>query len=142
MIANGKDIGGAVSYAENSYARVAVAGTSTGEDYSVFNPGLSLLTLKEKEALTAALHQVKGTADPAVWKDKDISTNRVYLMRLLDPLKTYELRPYLTKLPFIAFAAYAASIAAQFLAKDSWPFIYVGLAVVALAPGLFIYVFS
>ena len=124
MIASGESIGGDVT------AKTLTSGSidTSGEDTVVYNPGLTLLSSAEKSALTSALHDARSSPDTL----KDADEAATYLIGLLDPLKTYELKPYLSRLPLTAFAAYLAGTVALVVAKDVFPFVYVGIVGVAV----------
>ena len=100
----------------------------------MYNPGLTLLSSTEKSALTASLHSARSLPST----DASADEAATYLIGLLDPLRTYELSSYLSRLPATALAAYAAATAALVLAKDAFPFVYVGVVGGAiLAPAAF-----
>ncbi|GMI43585.1 hypothetical protein TeGR_g6631, partial [Tetraparma gracilis] len=127
LISSGADVGGSVSFLSNP-GMSSVSSFDTGEDSSIYNPGLSLLSDDEKQALVASLRSLHN--NPLL--DKPLETDRAYLLSLLDPLRLSSLAPYLHVLPLAAAGAYSLALAAMVFAREVFPALYVGIAAAAL----------
>jgi hypothetical protein len=106
-------------------------GFVSDEDTAIYNPGLTLLTEGEKERLVSAIVASKKAASE--W-NADTEAGYAFLRERLDPLHTYELRGYLQIVPFYGAALYLVALAAQQLARDLFPVVYIACAVAVFAP--------
>ncbi|KAL7564680.1 hypothetical protein ACA910_021236 [Epithemia clementina (nom. ined.)] len=109
IITEGTGVGGKINYQGIQLERGYVA----DEDTTLYNPGLSLLTESEKEALMQAVLDARreGMA-AAVWTD-NAELGYEFLKQNLDPWHVVELRGYLQILPWYGAAVYLAVLAVQ-----------------------------
>ena len=138
IIAKGEGIGGDVSF---SGSNLNLRGVEvSGEDTSIYNPGLTLMSQDEKDYIVKGLHKVKSSP---LKLNSDSQGSLNYLIGLLDPLHTYELSSYLARLPITTAASYFLSLAVIFFARDVFPYAYVAIVLVGvMAPALFAIVFG
>ncbi|GMH81814.1 hypothetical protein TrVE_jg5368 [Triparma verrucosa] len=123
MITEGEGIGGDVTAPTLTSTGI----DTSGEDTIVYNPGLTLLSTDEKEAIVEKLHDVRALKE----SDAKADQAATYLIGLLDPLHTYELKGFLGRLPLTTAAAYIGATAVLIFAKDVFPFAYVGIVAAA-----------
>jgi hypothetical protein len=127
IITEGKGVGGEINFRGVQLDR----GFVSDEDTAIYNPGLTLLTEGEKERLVSAIVASKKVASE--W-NADTEAGYAFLRERLDPLHTYELRGYLQIVPFYGAALYLVALAAQQLARDLFPVVYIACAVAVFAP--------
>lgn len=127
IITEGQGVGGSVDSGGVELER----GFVTGEDTTIFNPGLSILTESEKERLVDALIQNrKQNLAKQSWS-KDTQSGFESLKERLDPLHMTELSGFLRFLPIYGGILYLTSLAAQQFQKSIFPFVYI-VSVIAL----------
>ncbi|GMI06671.1 hypothetical protein TrRE_jg4688 [Triparma retinervis] len=121
MIAYGEGLGGAVSFDNLDLRERGVS--ISGEDTTIYNPGLITMTDQEKDYLISALHSVPATMSLPPPSSAALSQ----LLFVLDPLRTYELASYLSRLPAVSAGAYLAGVAVMVAKRELFPGAYVGL---------------
>lgn len=129
IITEGKGVGGEINFKGVQLDRGFVA----DEDTAIYNPGLTLLTEGEKDRLVEAIVQSKKMSTN--W-NQDAEAGYSFLRERLDPLHMYELRGYLTIVPFYGAALYLAALAVQQLARDLFPPVYIVCALAVFAPAI------
>jgi hypothetical protein len=129
IITEGKGVGGEINFKGVQLDRGFVA----DEDTAIYNPGLTLLTESEKDRLVEAIVQSKKMSSE--W-NPDTEAGYSFLRERLDPLHMYELRGYLTIVPFYGAALYLAALAAQQLARDIFPAVYIACALAVFVPAI------
>ena len=109
IITEGTGVGGKINYKGIQLERGYVA----DEDTTLYNPGLSLLTEGEKQALMqAVLDARKAGVAASQWND-NVELGYQFLKQALDPWHVVELRGYLQILPWYGGAVYLAVLAVQ-----------------------------
>jgi hypothetical protein len=139
IITEGKGVGGAINFQGIQLDR----GYVSDEDTSIYNPGLTLLTETEKNRLVRVIveskqqqqQQLAATSNTAAasWNN-DLEAGYTFLRERLDPLHMYELRGYLSVLPWYGAVMYLIAFAIQQLARDVFPIAYIVCAVAVFAP--------
>lgn len=129
IITEGKGVGGEINFKGIQLDR----GFVSDEDTAIYNPGLTLLTESEKDRLVEAIVQSKKMSTE--WNG-DTEAGYSFLRERLDPLHMYELRGYLQVVPFYGAALYLVALAAQQLARDIFPVVYIVCALAVFAPAI------
>lgn len=113
IISEGKGVGGAVTFEGVQLNRGYVA----DEDTSIYNPGLSLLTETEKNAMVSAVIESRKMATS--WPEENELAFRE-IKEKLDPFRMTELSGYLGIVPTYGSFLYLGVLAVQqFLARTS-----------------------
>ena len=120
IITEGKGVGGNINYKGVQLDRGYVA----DEDTSIYNPGLTLLTESEKNQLVASLVESRKAGLASNQWNVDTQAGFDFLREKLDPLHMYELKGYLSIVPYYGAALYLAVLAVQNLARDLFPVAY------------------
>lgn len=132
IITEGKGIGGNVNYQGVNLERGLVA----GEDTSIYNPGLTLLTESEKERLVEAVIMNKQKAlSTKTWDDNNQYAFE-FLKQKLDPLHTYELKPYLSIFPVYAAVVYLFALFVQQNLRSLFTPAYIACALAVFGPAI------
>jgi hypothetical protein len=133
IITEGKGVGGAINFQGVQLDR----GFVSDEDTTIYNPGLTLLTETEKDSLVNAIveskQQVINSNNVESWSN-DLEAGYSFLRQRLDPLHMYELRGYLSILPWYGAVMYLVALAVQLVARDTFPIAYIVCAAAVLLP--------
>lgn len=129
IITEGKGIGGQINFQGVQLERGYIA----DEDTTLYNPGLSLLTESEKERLVEAIVQSKKSSN--TW-NVDTQAGYDYLREKLDPFHVYELRGYLSFLPWYGAAVYLIVLGVQQFLRDLFPVAYIVGALSVFLPAI------
>lgn len=129
IITEGKGVGGQINFQGVQLDRGYIA----DEDTTLYNPGLTLLTESEKERLVESIVKSKQTASS--W-NVDTQAGYDFLRDKLDPLHMYELRGYLSIVPFFGAAVYVGVLAVQQFARDLFPVAYIAGALLVFGPAI------
>jgi hypothetical protein len=134
IITEGKGVGGAINFQGVQLDR----GFVSDEDTTIYNPGLTLLTETEKDRLVDAIveskkRQVSNTNNAESWSD-DLEAGYSFLRERLDPLHMYELRGYLSIVPWYGAVMYLVALAIQLLAREAFPIAYIVCAAAVFLP--------
>jgi hypothetical protein len=134
IITEGKGVGGSINFQGVQLDR----GYVSDEDTSIYNPGLTLLTETEKTQLVNAVveskkQQAAKSTNTDNWNN-DLEAGYSFLRDRLDPLHMYELRGYLSILPYVGAAMYVVALAVQQLSREVFPVAYIVCATAVFLP--------
>ena len=136
MIQDGKGIGGQIDIKGN--IMLSERNSIAGEDQTRYNSGLVLLSEAEKIRLTDDIIDArKEMLSTKNWSE-ECDAAFGYLKGKLDPLHTYELKPYLNNFPQIVGGAYLFALAGQALFRGVFPAIYIVSVVCVFLPAAFL----
>ena len=133
IITEGKGVGGAINFQGVQLDR----GFVSDEDTTIYNPGLTLLTENEKDRLVEAIVESKQQAissNNAERWSTDLESGYSFLRERLDPLHMYELRGYLSIVPWYGAFMYLVALAIQQVARDAFPIAYIVCAAAVFLP--------
>jgi hypothetical protein len=133
IITEGKGVGGSINYQGVQLDR----GYVSDEDTAIYNPGLTLLTESEKQRIVSALVQSKNRnqQNENTW-NIDAQAGFDYIREKLDPFHTYELKGYLTFVPYYIAVLYVGVLAIQQFARDWFAPAYIVGVFALVAPAL------
>jgi hypothetical protein len=134
IITEGKGVGGAINFQGVQLDR----GFVSDEDTTIYNPGLTLLTETEKDRLVDAIveskkRQMSNSNNVESWSD-DLEAGYSFLRERLDPLHMYELRGYLSIVPWYGAFMYLVALAVQQSARETFPIAYLVCAAAVFLP--------
>lgn len=134
IITEGKGVGGAINFQGVQLDR----GFVSDEDTTIYNPGLTLLTETEKDRLVEAIvkskkQRLSDDNSAESWSD-DLQAGYTFLRDRLDPLHMYELRGYLSILPWYGAFMYLVALGIQQLAREVFPIAYIACAAAVFLP--------
>eukprot|EP00586_Coscinodiscus_wailesii_P020156 CAMPEP_0172497010 /NCGR_PEP_ID=MMETSP1066-20121228/94748_1 /TAXON_ID=671091 /ORGANISM="Coscinodiscus wailesii, Strain CCMP2513" /LENGTH=268 /DNA_ID=CAMNT_0013269583 /DNA_START=144 /DNA_END=950 /DNA_ORIENTATION=- len=138
IITEGKGVGGDVSYGGVDLNRAEV----TGEDTTIYNPGLTLLTESEKNSILKSIMNNRKIAQNAASWSEDNEYAFQFLKQKLDPLHMAELKGYLGIFPFYAGLVYLAALGVQQIAREFFTAGYIFGALLVFGPVVVLLLFG
>lgn len=97
-----------------------------------------LLSGSEKVGLTDQIVEARAEMLTSKNWNEDCEAAYGYLKGKLDPLHTYELRPYLANFPKLVGGAYLVAFMGQLFLRDLFPTVYVISVTAVVLPALFL----